>query len=239
MKPPTPSRPSDHMGRSAQLTANVGGTELVLMGNRTAWWPDQNAILLADAHFGKAATFRKAGIPVPAGTTSRMLAEMSETIERICPAQLVILGDFVHSSTRAHCEYESELLAWRRRHSKLHVTLVRGNHDRHCEDLFRALDFDVRAREMIVGPLILCHDPTDPMYLDSERYCLGGHMHPGYFLAGRSTGTLPCFWQTSRYMIFPAFGLFTGLAQIRPGTDDKVYVLYKNEIANVHPPSRS
>ncbi|NUR18637.1 MAG: DEAD/DEAH box helicase, partial [Gemmatimonadaceae bacterium] len=55
---------------------SVRGEELVLLPERAAYWPARTTLLVADAHFGKAATFRAAAIPVPAGTTDATLGRL-------------------------------------------------------------------------------------------------------------------------------------------------------------------
>ena len=41
--------------------------QLLLLPERALWWPQQKALVLSDVHFGKSATFRENGIPVPEG----------------------------------------------------------------------------------------------------------------------------------------------------------------------------
>jgi DNA ligase-associated metallophosphoesterase len=221
---------------SSQVSVQVAGAELILMASRTAWWPAQSALFLADAHFGKAATFRKAGIPIPEGTTVRMLADLSAALSTTSARQLFILGDFIHSSTRSHRDFEADLCAWRQEHATLDITLIRGNHDRHCEEIFAKLDVAICRDDLELGPLTLCHDPLNSSSDSGNSFLVGGHIHPGYRLADRSSKTLPCFWQTRRCLVFPAFGQFTGLAPIRPARDDSIFAILDNQIAKVSQP---
>jgi uncharacterized protein len=219
-----------------QQRVQVAGTELVLMASRMAWWPEEKALFLADTHFGKAATFRSVGIPVPAGTTERMLAQLSNSLDNTSARRLLILGDFIHSSTRSQRDFECELLAWRQRHASLPITLIRGNHDRHFQQIFSALDFKLETNVQL-GPFKLCHDP---MAAEDENpsgpFRLGGHIHPGFPLRDRGAKMLPCFWLGRCFLVLPAFGCFTGLAKIKPATDDSVFAIHGDEIAQVHPP---
>ena len=235
MQSPSNSLPAQSNDPSNEVVVSLAGTELVLLANRMAWWPDQKALLLADTHFGKAASFRQAGIPVPEGTTSRMLAEISAAIQCYSAEQLILLGDFIHSSNRAEQDYEQELLAWRDQHATVHITLVQGNHDKHRADIFQRLEFVVQLRDLYLDPFLLCHDPTALNYAQDSRFRLGGHIHPGFRPSSKLINALPCFWLTSRFMVFPAFGRFTGLARVRPGDDDILYAIYQDEIAKIHP----
>jgi metallophosphoesterase superfamily enzyme len=56
---------------------------------------------VADAHFGKAVSFRKLGVPVPRGTTAETLAKLGRALADTGAAQVVFLGDFLHSA-RSH-----------------------------------------------------------------------------------------------------------------------------------------
>ena len=41
----------------------------LLLAEKAIFWPKRNVLFVADPHFGKAATFRKSGIPVPEENT--------------------------------------------------------------------------------------------------------------------------------------------------------------------------
>jgi hypothetical protein len=47
----------------------LAGAELWLLPDKAIYYPAEQALLIADAHFGKAAAYRKLGQPVPHGTT--------------------------------------------------------------------------------------------------------------------------------------------------------------------------
>src|SRR3954468_21732509 len=109
------------------LAVVAGDETLWLLRGRAAFWPRTSTLLIADAHLGKAAAFRRAGIPVPQGTTEENLARLSALL-RICGAQrLIFLGDLVHDAA-ARRAATSAFARWRERHRSLEVVLVRGNH---------------------------------------------------------------------------------------------------------------
>ena len=54
------------------MKIGVAGETLLLFPERAALLAQTQTLLVADPHFGKAATFRSSGIPVPAGTTVRL-----------------------------------------------------------------------------------------------------------------------------------------------------------------------
>jgi hypothetical protein len=76
------------------VECEVAGERLVLLAEKAAFWPRGGALFIADFHLGKAATFRRAGIPLPAGTTSENLARLDRAVERTRAAQVIFLGDF-------------------------------------------------------------------------------------------------------------------------------------------------
>ena len=66
--------------------------EIALAGSRWRFLPERavysaesGMLVVADVHFGKAATFRAAGVPVPSGTTQGNLARLSALIEATQP----------------------------------------------------------------------------------------------------------------------------------------------------------
>jgi metallophosphoesterase superfamily enzyme len=79
--------------------------------------------------------------------------------------------------------------------------------------------------------LALCHLPqTVP-----GRYSLAGHVHPAAKLYGRGRELvrLPCFFFTRDYAILPAFGPFTGMADVESEAGDRVYVVAQSQVIAV------
>jgi len=209
----------------------VAGERLVLLPERAAWWPAGNALFVADFHLGKAASFRSAGIPMPAGTTSENLGRLDRALAGRPAAHLVILGDFLHS-VAARAERTLERFAqWRAARADLSVTLVRGNHDDRAGDPpaewgMRCVDPGER-----LGPFALVHDPA-PV---AGAYALAGHIHPAVRLSerGGQSVRLPCFWFGCSVGVLPSFGAFTGSALVRPRAGDQVFVVADDEVVLV------
>ncbi|MGE5712999.1 MAG: phosphoesterase, partial [Betaproteobacteria bacterium] len=113
----------------ARLPVEFGGAPWELLAHGAAFWTERRWLVIADAHFGKAAAFRARGVPVPQGTTTETLDRLDGLIDALEPAALVILGDFLHAR-EAHAPATLAALAgWRGRHAELDVLLVEGNHD--------------------------------------------------------------------------------------------------------------
>ncbi len=205
------------------LRISLAGEDAVLHPGGALFLPSHQALLVADAHFGKAVSFRKLGVPVPEATTTGTLESLTAAIAETGAREVVFLGDFLHSA-RSHARQTLEALHdWRERHAGLRLTLIRGNHDARAGDppatlLIRVLDEPFR-----LGPFALCHHPH-PV---PGAYVLAGHWHPCISVAGRAFERLrlPCFWLGDEVGVLPAFGSFTGMHRIdvRPG--DRIFAL--------------
>jgi DNA ligase-associated metallophosphoesterase len=213
------------------ITVDVGGAPLVLRPDRLAYAPDFHALLVADAHFGKAVSFRRLGVPVPGGTTAGNLARLEAAVRETGARRIVFLGDLLHS-VRAHArDTLAELRAWRARHAGLQLTLVRGNHDDHAGDPPADLGVQALDGPLPLGPWQLAHHP-DPI---DAGYVLAGHVHPCVHLAGRAGDRLrlPCFHFGDRVGMLPAFGDFTGMHALPREAGDRVYAICDDLVTRV------
>src|SRR5258706_9161580 len=117
------------------LTLTLAGETVELLPERALFWPRTRTLVVADLHWGKAATFRAAGIPIPAGTTTSDLARLNAILDRTGARRILILGDLFHAAPgRAAPTTLAMLRRWRASHANVDMLLVRGNHDRHAGD---------------------------------------------------------------------------------------------------------
>ena len=79
------------------MKVEIAGESLILTPERAAFWPARQSLLVADAHFGKSASFRARGVPVPESTTQGTLAVLDALLSRHEVRRIVFLGDFLHS----------------------------------------------------------------------------------------------------------------------------------------------
>ncbi len=222
------------------MQAHVAGQTLAMLPERAAYWVEARTLLVADPHFGKAATFRANGIPVPRGTTAENLARLDAAIARHDAARVVFVGDFLHApESRAPATVEA-LARWRGRHADLELTLVRGNHDTRAGDPPDRLGIRVVDESYTVGPFSMRHHPVPC----DRGYVLAGHLHPGYRI-GRAGDAmrLPCFWfgdeGGSRVGVLPAFGAFTGTWAVDALPNDRVFVVAPDAVHAVGPGRRT
>lgn len=206
---------------------------MILTSDRAVYRPSTQRLYVADVHFGKAAVFRRRGVPVPAGTTHDNLARLDRLIARHAVREIVFLGDFAHARVPGLFE---RLRAWRFRHRALRMHVVAGNHDRHAGTPPPDLDIETSADALSDPPFVLRHIPAP----DAAPFGLAGHVHPCFVLRGRGRDTmrLPCFWMTANDLVLPAFGAFTGGFEIAPAACDRVFVIADDRVFEVGPPAR-
>ena len=215
-----------------ELETEVAGERVVLLPERALYHPRSRTLLIADPHWGKAAAFRAAGVPVPGGTTAEGLQRLTRALERTGAARLVILGDLFHAREGKAPATLAVAHAWRERHASLPIVLVRGNHDKRAGDPPGTLDIDCIDAPWPSGPFVLAHHPFE----SAEGYVLAGHVHPSVTLrgAGRQRERLPCFHFGPRLGILPAFGEFTGTADVAVAESDRVWVVAEGRVLPVH-----
>jgi DNA ligase-associated metallophosphoesterase len=209
----------------------VAGEELLLLAERAVYWPRREMLLIADPHFGKAASFRALGVRAPVGTTATSLERISRLIADHDPKRLVFLGDFLHAREGRTAETFATLAAWRATHATLEVWLVRGNHDRRAGDPPGEVGIECVDGPVIDPPFALTHHPIAVM----GQYVLAGHIHPCATLRGaaRQRERLPCFWFGADVGVLPAFGELTGCASIDPSRGDSVWAVAGDRVIRV------
>src|SRR3954454_932451 len=211
------------------LRIRLAGEDAVLHPTGALFLSAQRTLLVADAHVGKAVSFRKLGVPVPSGTTGETLAKLDAALADTGAEHVVFLGDFLHS-VRSHAAGTLAVVhAWRERHPGLPLTLVRGNHDDRAGDPPASLRFRVVDEPLRLGPFALCHYPRPA----GQAYVLAGHWHPCISITGRAFERLrlPCFWfgddsgqlPQQAVGVLPAFGSFTGMHRIEPRAGDRIF----------------
>ena len=213
------------------VECEVAGERLVLLPEKVAYWPARKALFVADFHLGKASSFRSAGIPLPSGTTTDNVKRLDRAIAATRAAEVVFLGDFLHSAAGRTASTFATFSRWRTSRAGVSLTLVRGNHDKKAGDPPEGWGMRCIDAGETCGPFVLNHEPGP-----SRRggYALSGHIHPAVRLtSGEESLRLPCFWFGSRYGVLPAFGAFTGSAVIRPRRGDQIFVIAEHEVLKV------
>ncbi len=203
------------------------GTLLILHADRAVEIPNQSTLVIADTHFGKSATFRANGLPVPEGDTATDLARVDALITKTQAKQLIIAGDFMHAS-EAKSPAVLDLLGCWIANLSIRLVLIQGNHDQRVG----ALPPDwgqTWVSDHQLGALHITHDPKDAK---TNTPTLTGHLHP--VIAVKQTKgrrlRLPCFCQRDHTLILPSFGSFTGGHAIEPQPEDRLFSIVSNHV---------
>lgn len=203
----------------------AGGARLQLLPQRAVFLPDHGVLLVADAHIGKAVSFRKLGVPVPEATTQGTLQRLGDAVNACGAAHVIFLGDLLHSARSRSADTMDAVAHWLQLHRGLRLTLVRGNHDDHAGDPpqnWGVNCVDEPFHLPALPQLALCHHPD----ARPGCYVLAGHVHPAAVLHGgrRESLRLPAFHFGPTVGILPAFGDFTGSHALPRGSADRVWV---------------
>ena len=198
------------------------GERLWLLADRALYWPARKALLLADVHIGKAASYRAQHQPVPRGTTAATLQRLDALLASYPSEQLVVLGDFIHARQGRAPATLALLQAWRERHPALQIRLIRGNHDRHAGDPPHSLGIEMLDEPWLLEPFALQHDPV----AHPTHPVLCGHVHPVCVLHGKARQRLrlPCFVIDEHVSLLPAFGEFTGGWRVTPAAPARIFL---------------
>jgi len=191
----------------------AAGLSLWLLPGRAVWWPAAGTLFVADLHFGKAATFRRAGLAVPEGTTADNLARLTHLLGSTGAHQLVFLGDLLHARSGRGDALWRALGDWRGAHAA-GVAMV--------EEPWAPLPS---------APLLGCHHP----HRVAGNLVLAGHLHPTVKVWGgaRDSLRLPCFVHTDGQLLLPAFGAFTGSAPTRWPQDAQCFAIADERVLEV------
>ena len=187
---------------------NHGLATLHLLKDKAIWLEEENTLLLADTHFGKAGHFRKAGIPVPESIHFDDFLLINDLLSITGAEKVIFLGDLFHSDAN---ESWFTLIAFIDLHPKIEFHLVKGNHDILSEKIYRGSPLKIHSESLKSGSLLLSHEPIKHVSEDTLNIC--GHIHPGVVLKRKSKQSirLPAFYYKNNSLIMPAFGQFTGL----------------------------
>ncbi|MCC6453756.1 MAG: ligase-associated DNA damage response endonuclease PdeM [Caldilineaceae bacterium] len=219
------------------LPANSTLASLRLYAEGAIFWHEGATLFITDPHFGKADSFRHAGIAIPTTVLDHDLARLTRLLAASQATRLIVLGDFFHNR---HSQSENTLATletWRSQYPNLEIILVLGNHDLHAGNPPAHLNIQVVNAPFTLGPFQCHHLPqTEPSPLG---YILAGHLHPYVILRDRDGTTLrlPSYIVGPDQAILPAFGSFTGGQSFAPSPNDRVFVISEGEIAEV-PTSR-
>lgn len=217
---------------------DAGHTEadIVLLPGRAAFLPASATLLVADLHLGKAATFRKAGIPVPEGSSQADLARLARLIAETSTRRLVIVGDLFHAKSGCTDRVFTEFAATRRQCAGTEVILVIGNHDRTLGKVPAALGLDACLPHLADGPWHFVHEPSAPLTGSAHAgFTIAGHLHPTVSIRSPGGDQIAdrCFVAEATTLVLPAFGSFTGGHRVTPVPGLRLWIARDDGVADV------
>lgn len=214
--------------QSIDVDTPAGRVTLQLLSDRAVFLPDSGTLLIADAHFGKAATFRASAVAIPRGTTTHDVRRLKKLARETRARRIIFLGDLLHAREGRANETLDAFTAWRSSLPDVEMLLVRGNHDRRAGDPPRAWHIECVDDPLVERGLVFRHLPE----AHPDGFVLSGHIHPCVKVAGRGRQRekLACYFFSDTVAVLPAFGSFTGCARVIPGKTDRVFAIVEGEV---------
>ncbi|WP_436517095.1 ligase-associated DNA damage response endonuclease PdeM [Ekhidna sp. To15] len=201
-------------------STTIHGEKLTLLPERAIFWESRRILIVSDLHLGKAAHFRKHGIPISRKIHLTDLQILESLIQNYNPSRVILLGDLFHSFENNEWQ---DFLRFLSIYDNVDFSLIEGNHD----------ILDEYPTALTLTPLLEL-PPFSFTHIKEESpyYNLSGHLHPGISVRGkgRQSITLPCFYFSSDHALLPAFGQFTGIKKIRPKKEDQVFGIAEGQV---------
>lgn len=169
------------------------------------YWHARQALLVADLHFEKMASFARRGQMLPPYDTGMTLARLEADLRRTGAKKLISLGDTFHRADASALLGAAERLRFDTLVETVECTWLSGNHD----PVPHAIGGQCCA-ELELDGLVFSHEPQR-----GRAGLVAGHLHPAarIAMAGR-TARSACFVHDNRMLILPAYGSSTGALNI-------------------------
>lgn len=211
-------------------TIHLQQTEILLLPEKAVYLPEFGALCLADWHLGKAAHFRKAGIPIPQPDLASEFGKVSGLIKKLDARHVILLGDVFHSAMNNDWTHFSEFID---AHAHIRWTITMGNHDIVGKDHFKNLGMQAVDALVLDHKVICTHHPMENV--PENQLNIAGHVHPGceLYTASRQRFRLPCFHYQSSVLTLPAFGSLTGLFTLKSNEQNKLFPILGDEVVEV------
>jgi DNA ligase-associated metallophosphoesterase len=221
---------------AAPPDAGRAAADIVLLPGRAAFLPATATLLVADLHLGKAATFRKAGIPVPEGSAQTDLARLARLVGETSARRLVIVGDLFHATSGCTDRVFAEFAAARRGFADTEVVLVIGNHDRGLGGVPATLGIDACLPRLAEGDWQFVHEPSAPLAgAGRAGFTVSGHLHPTVSIRSPRGERIAdrCFVAEESTLVLPAFGSFTGGHRMTPAPGLRLWIARDDGVVEV------
>jgi DNA ligase-associated metallophosphoesterase len=182
---------------------SFGGASFVPLVSGGLFWPDENALLVADLHLVKLASYAKRGQLLPPYDTAMTLRRLDADLERTGARELIALGDNFHRDDGPLDLLEADRERLARMAERVKFTWVTGNHDEN------PVGFAHHGVQVMRRGLTLTHHPV------RGGLTIAGHLHPAAHIAINGASTRRrCFVHDGTVMVLPAYGSSTGAMNI-------------------------
>ena len=193
--------------------------ELWLDSRLALWAADLRLLVIADIHWGYAASHRAQGNLLPLWGDQEIAGRLDSLVQDYQPREMLWLGDSVHTPAGRGAA-EAYLVR-----AAVPITVVAGNHD-------RAWKRPMTAAERR-GDLFLHHGDTD-LAAPSDALEVVGHHHPAVSWRDGAGGRLklPALVGAARRLILPAFSPWAAGApwNSRLAPDDRIWAIAPRRI---------
>ncbi len=212
------------------IEIQLNGYSFQLLADGGLFWPTQSILFVADTHFGKEATFRRGGIPVPVGATDATLVKIKRMLSRTHAFRLCILGDMFHARSSISPDVREALEHFFAEFSRVKILLIRGNHDMRVGSLPYTWPIEILDPGTMIESVSLGHHPAELPTGATVYLC--GHVHPAVQVSSTTErlGKMPCFWHSRGQLVLPAVGEFTGTHVVTLSDGDNVWLAVENQI---------
>jgi DNA ligase-associated metallophosphoesterase len=216
---------------TGSIAVEFAGETWELLPDNAIYSSQRQALIVADVHVGKGATFRALGVPVPAGSSAKDLSRISALLKQTGARRLIILGDFFHAKAGRDDELHNTIRTWRESHAGIPMLLIRGNHDRRAGRVLSEWNIEEANERHADDGILLCHAPCEGEAMPH----LCGHVHPVFAMKDfdRTSVRVPCFVLDPNLMMLPSFGSMTGGYRIETQPERRIYLVAGRRIVAV------
>lgn len=168
------------------------GQHFTALASGALFWPAQDALLVADLHFGKSERMARRSLALlPPYETRATLDRLAQDLGATGARKLFALGDSFDDDAAQTALMPSDQAMLDQITARHDTTWISGNHDRQAAGPGAHIVAGITLRH------IACPPGPD----------ISGHYHPKLTLAGRR---LPAFLIGHDHLVLPAYGAYTG-----------------------------
>lgn len=194
------------------LIVSVASEACTLRVSGAVWLAAHSTLIASDLHLEKGSSYAQRGQMLPPWDSAETLRRLTEEIDALAPARVVLLGDSFHDRLALERIAPDDRARIAELANGRDWVWLEGNHD--LETLAGSLDHlpGRVVSALTIGGLNLIHEPqVQP--LPGE---VAGHLHPAVRVSRHGRGVRrPCFVTDGRRLILPAFGSLTGGLDVR------------------------